>query len=183
MNGVADSEFIYCIDTSALIHAWVRAYPPDVLPPLWERIGALIERGRLISPMDVLVELEKKEGDTLCRWCKDRDQMFVEIDGFQGGISYVMNKYPRLVDTVKGKSGADPIVIALVLSHNPKLVVVTEEKGGSENKPKMPYVCYQEHCAASTFFSSSVTRSGSFKISTPFSSVVVVAGCTGTGFT
>jgi hypothetical protein len=30
---MADSEFIYCIDTSALIHAWVRAYPPDVLPP------------------------------------------------------------------------------------------------------------------------------------------------------
>ncbi|NBC31553.1 MAG: DUF4411 family protein [Alphaproteobacteria bacterium] len=31
-----------------------------------------------------------------------------------------------------------------LLSHNPKLVVVTEEKGGSAKKPKMPYVCDQE---------------------------------------
>jgi hypothetical protein len=144
LSGMAVREFIYCIDTSALIHAWVRAYPPDVLPPLWDRIGALIERCLLISPMDVLIELEKKEGDTLCQWCKDRDRMFIEIDGFQGEIGYVMNKYPRLVDTVKGKSGADPIVIALALSRNPKLVVVTEEKGGSARKPKIPYVCDQE---------------------------------------
>ena len=138
------SDSLYCIDTSALIHAWVRAYPPDVLPPLWNRIGALIDGGRLIAPVDVLFELKKKEGDALYEWCKYRSQMFLEIDGYQNEISYVMTKYPRLVDTVKGKSGTDPIVIALALSRNPKLVVVTEEKGGSASKPKMPYVCNQE---------------------------------------
>jgi hypothetical protein len=141
---MADGAYSYCIDTSALIHAWVRAYPPDVLPPMWDRLGDLIAVGSLIAPVDVLVELEKKEGDSLCEWCKERPGMFREIDGFQDQIGYVMGKYPRLVDTVKGKSGADPMVIALALSGNPKLTVVTEEKGGSIDRPKMPYVCGEE---------------------------------------
>jgi hypothetical protein len=80
-------------------------------------MGDLIAAGSLIAPHDVLVELEKKEGDTLCEWCRERLFMFQEIDGFQDEIGYVMTKYPRLVDTVKG---------------------------GTEDKPKMPYVCEQE---------------------------------------
>ena len=36
------------------------------------------------------------------------------------------------------------MVIALALSHNPRLTVITEEKGGSAQKPKMPYACDQE---------------------------------------
>jgi hypothetical protein len=48
------------------------------------------------------------------------------------------------VDTAKGKSGADPMVIALAQRGFPLHCVVTEEKGGSERKPKMPYVCGQE---------------------------------------
>ncbi|GJM10269.1 MAG: hypothetical protein DHS20C11_25450 [Lysobacteraceae bacterium] len=53
--------------------------------------------------------------------------------------------YPKLVDTAKGKSGADPFVIAMARSHNPRLTVITEEKGGSAQKPKIPYVCQQEN--------------------------------------
>ena len=49
-----------------------------------------------------------------------------------------------MVDTVKGKSTSDPWVISLALQYNPKLTVVTEEKGGSENRPNIPYVCRQE---------------------------------------
>jgi hypothetical protein len=141
---MADGTIPYCIDTSALMHAWIRVYPPDVLPPLWDRLDGLIADGHLIAPMDVYVELERKEGDLLFEWCKDRPHMFREIDAFQSQISYVMRKYPRLVDTVKGKSGADPMVIALALAHNPKLTVITEERGGSGTRPKMPYVCSQE---------------------------------------
>lgn len=139
-----DYPFKYCIDTSALLHGWVRTYPPDILPPFWERMGELIDEGIIVAPMDVLIELEKKEGDTLHQWCKERDHMFLEIDGFQDKITEIMAKYPRLVDTRKNKSGADPMVIALAMSNNPGLCVVTEEKGGSEERPKMPYVCDEE---------------------------------------
>ncbi len=140
---MSDDPIKYCVDTSVLLHGWVRVYPPDILPELWERIGELIDAGMIVAPMDVLIELEKKEGDTLHEWCKERDQMFLEIGGYQDEISHIMANYPRLVDTVKGKSGADPMVIALAMSENPGLCVVTEERGGSENKPKMPYVCDQ----------------------------------------
>jgi Domain of unknown function (DUF4411) len=144
MIAMADDSCSYCIDTSALIHAWVRAYPPDILPALWKRFEQLITSDVLLSPMDVLLELEKKEGDSLYGWCKERGVMFQEIDTFEDKIKHVMGRYPRLVDTAKGKSGADPMVIALALSHNPRLTVITEEKGGSAQKPKMPYACDQE---------------------------------------
>ena len=56
----------------------------------------------------------------------------------------IMQKYPKLVDTGKGKSGGDPFVIAQALAGNPRLVVVTQEAGGTANKPRIPYVCDRE---------------------------------------
>lgn len=52
-----------------------------------------------------------------------------------------MQKYPRLVDTVKGRSGADPFVIALAKSRQPPMTIVTEEMPG---KVKIPDVCLSE---------------------------------------
>ena len=52
-----------------------------------------------------------------------------------------MASYPRLVDTVKGRSGADPFVIALAATTNPHMVVVTEEQIG---KTRIPDVCAAE---------------------------------------
>ena len=141
---MTDAVVRYSIDTSALIHGWVRAYPPDVLPALWDRLDELIARGRLLASKEVLLELEKK-ADDLYAWCKERDAMFVEIDdAIQVHMATVMGKYPKLVDTAKGKSGADPFVIALAMVHDPVLTVVTEEKGGTASSPRIPYVCQQE---------------------------------------
>ncbi|PJN93065.1 DUF4411 domain-containing protein, partial [Amaricoccus sp. HAR-UPW-R2A-40] len=64
--------------------------------------------------------------------------------GVQAEIVRIMQTYPKLVDTGKGKSGGDPFVIAQALAHNPRLVIVTQEAGGSADKPKIPYVCDQE---------------------------------------
>jgi hypothetical protein len=52
-----------------------------------------------------------------------------------------MGAYPRLVDTVKGRSGSDPFVIALAASTNPAMTVVTEEFVG---KVRIPDVCNAE---------------------------------------
>ncbi len=67
--------------------------------------------------------------------------MFVEIDNYQDELAGIMVDFPRLVDTKKGKSGADPMVIALAMSRNPRLTVVTEEGFGSAMSPKIPFVC------------------------------------------
>ncbi len=71
--------------------------------------------------------------------------MFREIDDdVQDAVVRVMRAYPKLVDTGKGKSGADPFVIAQALAARPRLVVITQEAGGSAEKPKIPFVCDQE---------------------------------------
>ncbi len=136
---------IYCIDTSSLIHAWRRAYPPKRFARLWDAIDRLIDDGRLITSIEIYHELKKKDDD-LFLWAKDRkERLFFEIDDLvQAEVVRIMRTYPKLVDTGKGKSGGDPFVIAQALAGNPRPVVVTQEAGGSVDRPRIPYVCSQE---------------------------------------
>lgn len=135
---------IYCFDTSSLIHAWRRAYPPKNFKSFWGKLDDLMHDARLVSSIEVYGELEKKDDDVFA-WAKVRKTMFLEIDDdIQVAMISVMGKYPRLVDTVKGKSGADPFVIAQALSTNPRLTVLHQESGGSLKSPKIPFVCDQE---------------------------------------
>ncbi|MCI0736473.1 MAG: DUF4411 family protein [Beijerinckiaceae bacterium] len=140
-----DAARIYCFDTSALIHAWVRAYPPKHFSGLWKELDGLIAAERMLSSVEVYNELKKKD-DELADWAKSRkNELFREIDSLvQGAVVTLMRKYPKLVDTNKGKSGADPFVIAQAMSANPMFIVVTQEDGGSQARPKIPYVCAQE---------------------------------------
>jgi Domain of unknown function (DUF4411) len=133
---------IYSIDSSALIHGWRRVYRPKNFGIVWDHLGVLAEEGRLRASIEVLNELQKKE-DELLVWCKDRkEKLFVEIDDdIQTHLSRIMGNHPRLVDTVKGRSSADPFVIALAATMNPSMIVVTEEY---EGKTRIPDVCIAE---------------------------------------
>jgi hypothetical protein len=137
------SKSVYSIDSSALIHAWRRVYRPKNFGFVWAGFDSLIEEGRLRCSIEVFNELEKKD-DELFKWCKERkENLFIEIDGaIQGHVTRIMKDYPRLVDTVKGRSGADPFVIALAATTNPAMIVVTEEQPG---KTKIPDVCKSEN--------------------------------------
>lgn len=139
------STTVYSIDTSCLVHGWRRAYPPKRFPGLWAQIDTLIDDGRLIGSIEVYNELEKKDDDIFA-WAKERKgALFREIDDdVQGAVVHIMATYPKLVDTGKGKSGADPFVIAQALACNPALTVITQEQGGSEGKPRIPFVCQAE---------------------------------------
>lgn len=136
---------IYCIDTSSLLHAWFRAYPPKRFNSLWSALDRLIDDGRLLATIEVFHELKKKDDD-IFEWAKFRkDVLFREIDdAVQEEVIRIMQTYPKLVDTGKGKSGGDPFVIAQALACRPRLVVITQEVGGSVDKPKIPFVCEQE---------------------------------------
>ena len=136
---------IYCFDTSSLVHAWRRAYPPKRFSGIWTAFDQLIEDGRIIASIEVFHELKKKD-DEIYEWAKDRkESMFIEIDDdVQSEMVRIMAAYPRLVDTKTGKSGGDPFVIAQALVTNPFHTIVTEEQGGSQKSPKIPFVCQQE---------------------------------------
>ena len=138
---------VYSVDSSALIHGWRRIYRPKNFGFVWERLAALIEEGRLRASIEVYNDLQKKD-DELFKWCKERKEtMIVAIDDtVQEHVARIMATYPRLVDTVKGRSGSDPFVIALAATTNPPMVVVTEEYAG---KTWIPDVCAAEkldHC-------------------------------------
>ena len=45
----ASSRMIFCIDSSAWMDGWVRDYPPDVFPTLWNNLDAHIEKGIIMS--------------------------------------------------------------------------------------------------------------------------------------
>ena len=54
-------------------------------------------------------------------------------------VSDLLVKYPRLVDTQRNRSQGDPFVIATAEALN--AVVVTGEKSGKPDSPKIPDVC------------------------------------------
>lgn len=141
-------DFTYSIDTSALIHGWMRVYPITVpmFRPVWDKLNELIENGRLRASAEVFAEIKKKDDD-LAAWCEGRPDLFVEIedDPIQKQVADLLAKYPRLVDTRKGRSGADPFVIAYAMTCNPVRTVVTQEQGGTLERPKIPFVCNAEN--------------------------------------
>lgn len=133
------ADLVYSVDSSALIHAYRRIYRPKNFGFVWKGFDKLIDEGRFRSSIEVYNELEKKD-DEVFAWAKERKEfMFVEIDEpLQEIVKNIMAAHPKLVDTTKGRSGADPFVIALAKTTYPQMCVVTEEFPGKE---RIPDVC------------------------------------------
>ncbi|MEV4772623.1 DUF4411 family protein [Micromonospora humida] len=131
----------YSIDTSSIIEAWHRRYPLDAFPGLWQGIDELVSLGRLQASEEVRQELKKKD-DELYAWAKERPQLFREADlENQLAVRSILQSHPKLVNTQKGRSQADPFVIALARVR--KCVVVTNEVAlGSLDRPRIPDVCH-----------------------------------------
>lgn len=130
----------YVFDTSSLIGAWTRTYPPDLFPGLWGEMDGLVAAGRLVAPDEVLRELEKQDDD-LKDWVKDRsDRMVVPASrAIMLEMRDVLASHPKLSMAGKGRGIADPFVIALAAIRD--FVVVTQERGGTAQKPRIPSVC------------------------------------------
>lgn len=130
----------FSLDTSAILDAWVRNYPPDVFPAIWLHMDAAARNGDIFVVDEVRRELERKD-DGACKWVKGHEGMIVAIDDeIQRHVLEIMSKYSRLVDSRKNRSIGDPWVIALARVRG--LTVVTAEKAsGNLAKPKIPDVC------------------------------------------
>ena len=100
----------------------------------------MIEVGELIATEEVLHDTEKKE-DELYKWLAERTGMFREVDAkVQRAVKEILAKFPRLLDTRRGRSASDPFVIGL--AYVEKCVVVTQEaETHNMQKPNIPDVC------------------------------------------
>lgn len=130
----------YSLDTSSFVEPWRRAYPPDVLPSLWEEhLPSLVLAGDLRATQEVRVELERQD-DELLAWAVQHEGLFLEVDEpVQRAVSQILAAHLKLVNPHTGRSGADPFVIALAQVSGG--TVVTEEKPRSLVNPKIPDVC------------------------------------------
>jgi len=132
---------LYSLDTSGLLDGWVRYYPPDTFPRLWENVESLIEDGHLRATEEVFAELSKQGDDEVVKWCKAQTKLFLPFDkAIQIKVAEILSTHPNLVDTGKGRSGADPFVIALA-EINSCTVVTGETASGKPQKPRIPDVC------------------------------------------
>lgn len=140
----------YCIDTSAWLDGWERHYPPDVFPSLWSKLEGLVAEGRIFSSEEVYIELAKKD-DELHRWMMSRKDMLIPLtEDIQRRVVMLLGKYPRLVDTLRGRSKADPFVIATAMELD-AIVVTGEVLTGKLDKPRIPDVCEAEGIACMGF--------------------------------
>lgn len=131
---------IYCIDTSAILDGWVRQYPPDVFPSLWDNIESMIDSAELVAPEEVLFELLQKDDDAH-KWAKKNQRMFVPLDEeIQRATQEIPFAFPRLVGGMKDRNRADPFVIALAKVKR-GIVVTGERNIGVLDRPRIPLVC------------------------------------------
>ena len=130
----------YSCDTSAFLDAWVRHYPPDTFPGVWEQIGKLVVRGRILFIDEVVTELGRKD-DGAEEWVLSRPESIIAIDGrIQDAVTDLLRDHQRMLDTRRNKSGADPFVIALAQVRQCS-VLSGERSTGSLRRPKIPDVC------------------------------------------
>lgn len=143
---------VYCLDANVLIQAWQKYYAPDICLDYWEILNQLGSQGRIFIPEEVRNEIVAtdagdKTEDDLSRWLK-RSSIPVQkptervIKCWQDILrANPLHKF--LVDSVKGRSLADPWVISHALSRN--ATVVTKESpitSISAKKPvTIPNVC------------------------------------------
>jgi hypothetical protein len=128
----------YSFDTSAFIEAWVRHYPHDIFPVVWEHLDGLIRHDHLKAIDEVKRELEE-HGDELYDWVKRRKRMFCPLDAdVQRRVVRIQRQFPSLVKIDKTRPDADPFVIALAQEHNQTVVTYEVSK---PSKPRMPDVC------------------------------------------
>ena len=130
----------YSVDTSSILDAWRRYYPPDIFPALWTNLDQLIASGSLRATDEVRIELERKVDEVLA-WAAGRVGFFVELDNrIQRTVTNILSRHPKLLDTRSNRSGADPFVIALAQIEN-CAVVTGERLTNSLARPNIPDVC------------------------------------------
>ena len=75
---------VYSCDTSAFLDAWVRHYPQDTFPGVWEQLGNLAAQGQLLFIDEVVEELGRKD-DGAREWVDSRPESIVAFIAFVVG--------------------------------------------------------------------------------------------------
>ncbi len=142
MNKIIKS---YCLDSNVLIQAWQKYYSPKYCATYWEILDELGYQSKIFIPKMVYEEIIRTDDD-LSNWLKESR---IEVKPMTNAITTCLKSiysnnpnHKHLVDSKKGRSLADPWVIAHAINEN-ATVVTKEEKVTALNtkKIKIPNVC------------------------------------------
>lgn len=135
-------RWIYCIDASALID--LRPFRRTVFVTLWANLDGLVAEDRLISPDEVLHELERGD-DELLQWAREQRSISKPIDEQVWVLARdVVKGFPNLVDHTKLTADADAFVVALALARPVSLLsncVVVAHERTRKGKTRIGDVC------------------------------------------
>jgi hypothetical protein len=113
----------FVLDTSAFINSWNYHYRLPVFQGVWDALGYALARGQVVAPSEVLVELERRAGDSLHTWAKDFADAFVPPEAsWAPHIATLQGHAPHWFAGT-GQHGADPFVVAMAMEA--QLPVVT----------------------------------------------------------
>ncbi len=130
---------VYVFDSNVFMDLQ-RRQPLDLYPSVWERIGALMEEGIIISSREVYEEIQAGN-DELAEWVKVRENSFIPSEeSIQLIVREILVDYRAMVEGGKKKNTADPFVIAVAKTNHCK-VVTSESPAGAQQPPKIPNVC------------------------------------------
>ncbi len=128
------------VDTSIWIYVG-RHHPPDIFLSLWQRLDDAIAAGDLVSPDEVLQELERGE-DALAATLGSRQGLFVPLDDAQmGAVAGVIRACRGLVNEEAERGRADPFVVALARVRHGTLVTGERPRRGATAPFKIPDAC------------------------------------------
>lgn len=135
-----ETEKKYILDANCFIEPWNKFYSYSFFAHFWDEfVRRSCDKNIIFVQQEVYDEIFKKE-DALKSWIEKQDLKIAETDlRLTKSATNINNRFPKLVKEVKGRSMADPFVIAFAKQES--ATVVTLEHKGTEDKPKIPYVC------------------------------------------
>src|ERR1700680_1558574 len=136
----------YTIDTSSLIEVFngdsmlAKAHTPG----LWNRLLEMIADGRIISPIEVFVEIKAGDKDELYDWAQANAGIFRDYSlPDEGNVIRTMSpRYSPFVNAKIGRAPADPWLVAQAKCSG--ITVLSEETFSMSPdvaKAKLPNVC------------------------------------------
>lgn len=135
----------YCLDANVFIQAWQKYYNPKICPDYWNVLNQLGEEKSIFIPQMVYNEIVRTE-DELSKWLNNSlIPIRKPTEAVVSCLKQIYTKNPThklLVDNTKGRSLADPWLIAHAMLEN-AIIVTKEEKITALNshKIKIPNVC------------------------------------------
>ena len=141
---MSGSGLKYCLDANVLINAWNSYYSKDFCPEYWELLRRLGHAGQIFLPKHVNLEIIKTE-DALADWLKGSGiPIYPPDSNVTEAVAAIFAKDARhmlLVDNTKGRSQADPWVIAHAICENACVVTKESKVTESDRKVRIPNVC------------------------------------------